>query len=76
MYLLDGRSWSDDSGSGSSVFEYVMSPLKQAFERLLPFLLVPTEESLSDWQSARGPVRPTFMNLVVVVTPNTCSAGP
>ena len=35
-----------------------------------------SEESLSYWQSARGPVRPTFINLVVVVTPNTTHAGP
>ena len=33
-----------------------------------------TEEPQSYWQSARGPVRLTFKNLVVVVTPNTTHA--
>ena len=39
-------------------------------------LLVSFQRLCVDWQSVGGPVRPTFITLVVVVTPNTCSAGP
>ena len=39
-------------------------------------LLVSFQRLCVDWQSVGGPVRPNFITLVVVVTTNTCSAGP